>query len=514
MAMAAGRRRQKLAVCLLFAGISSHANAQEQATGIDVSPTAASDTPTGDASSPVSAGTEPTTTDLPMELWGIANSLLSSYYPSTTITNVADLTWPGQVNSGSSTDSDSSAATSSISPSTSGIITSSTPSSTLATVPVSSHDVSRPVTTDASTANEAKPSDSPEKAAGYPKDRTLGIALGVVFGVLALAVMAFVLICVHKRQKKHGGTGIFPSRRRRATSPTDSEVGAWRARHPHMSLVAPVAAPVCQMVHNRPPRELVDRYNRLEDHQTPPVHMHPAFMHARNDSGGLSSETNPFFTPAERSIANASNHGEDYKAYHPGLERPTENTSRANNEQNEYHPGYPKSPGFDASVVPYSPYRPDARRSQSSYKRSSSSGRSEAELYDRPPTPFSPMMMLQTSSSPPQQQQQQQPQQDPFTSHEDEDIAQRQRLTRPFSDVYEDEDDLVSPIQPPSKSPARRNNPLVHYPSWSEVSEFNFNGESRSQSAERNARQQRSRSIGRDGYGRDRESVVGRTELA
>lgn len=519
MAMAAGRRRQKLAICLLFAGLSSHANAQEQTAGIDVSPTTTPDTPTGDVSSPISVGSEPTTTDFPMELWGIANSLLSSYYPSTTITNVADLTWPSEPLSGSSTNTNSSAATSpippstsAISPSISGIITSSTPSSTLATVPVSSHDVSRPMTTDTSTANEAEPSDSPEDSARYPKDRTLGIALGVVFGVLALAVMAFALICVHKRQKKHGGTGIFPSRRRRATSPTDSEVGAWRARHPHMSLVAPVTAPVSQMVHNRPPRdELIDRYNRLEDHQTPPVHMHPAFVHARNDSGGLSSETNPFFTPADRSIANASNHKNNYTAYRPGLERPAENGTRYN-DQSKYHPGYPKSPGFDASVVLSSPYQPDARRSESSYRRSSSSSHSDAELNDRPPTPFSPMMMLQTSSPP--QQQQQQPQQDPFTSHKDEDFAQRQRLTRPFSDVYQDEDDIVSPIQPPSKSPARRYSPLVHYPSWSEVSEFNFTEESQSQSAEWNARQQRSRSFGRDGYGRDRESVVGRTELA
>jgi hypothetical protein len=52
---------------------------------------------------------------------------------------------------------------------------------------------------------------------------------------------------------------------------------------------------------------------------------------------------------------------------------------------------------------------------------------------------------------------------------------------------------------------------MVHYPSWSEVSEFNFSGD-----AERSVRAQRSGSEGGDGYryGRDRESVVGRTDLA
>lgn len=516
--MAKGRSRQKLAIGLLFAGLPLQAAAQESTTNVDTSPTPTQDTSNSDVSASIPSGSEPSTTDVPLELWGIANSLLSSYYPSTTITNVADLTWPGEVVIGSSTytqspatSSDVSPSTSAISPPTSKVSPSTTPSSTLATVAVSSHDVSRPVTTDPSSANEAEPSNSPEEPSGHPKDRTLGIALGVVFGVLTVALMAFALICVHRRQKKHGGSGIFPSRRRRATSPTDSEVGAWRARHPHMGLVTTVAGPMSQVrnregvdrynrledhqtppVHDRPSREWVDRYNRLADQQTPPVHLHPAFVHSRNDSEGRSSETNPFFTPAERSTENTSNYNKIEQ--HDG-----------------YHPGYPNKPGFNASIVPYTPYRPNARRSQSSHRRSSSSGRSDLGMNDRPPTPFSPMVMLQ-ASSPPQQQQQPQPQPNPFTSAEDEDIAQRQNLTQyQQPDPYE-EHDVVSPILPPSKSPARRNSPLVHYPSWSEVSEFNFTGEPNS--AERNVRQQRSRSSGRDGYGRDRESVVGRTELA
>jgi hypothetical protein len=366
--------------------------------------------------------------------------------------------------------------------------TSSTTSpTTLANAPLSSQDVNRPLATDTSTASDPQPSTDANESNGPPKDRTLGIALGVVFGVLAVAVMIFALCCVDRRQKKHGGSGIFPSRKRRATSPTDSEVGAWRARHPHMSLVSTVAPPMTQ-ANNRPPREWVDRYNRLADQQTPPVHMHPAFAHQHSDSTGATSETNPFFTPMARSTQNTGLQTEQH-------------------ESHDYHPGYPKpKPGFNVDVSPYTPYRPDARRSHSSYRRSLSSNRSmEEDRNSRPPTPFSPMLMMQASmSSPPQTT-------NPFVSDYDEDTAQRQRLTQPEPEAYEG-DDIVSPMQPPSRSPARRHSPLVHYPSWSEVSEFDFTGEA--DIGDRSVRAQRSRSSGGDGYRRDRESVVGRLELA
>jgi len=465
--MAKRRSRQQLAVTLiLLASELSMSSAQEQTTGISVAPTSTPASTEASSTQPASS-----TTDVPLALWSIANSLLSSYYPSTTITNVASLTWPNVIVIESSTYTRS--------PETASPTTSPT---TLATIPVSSQDVSRPLATDSSTASDPEPSADANESDGLPKDRTLGIALGVVFGVLAVAVMIFALCCVDRRQKKHGGSGIFPSRKRRATSPTDSEVGAWRARHPHMSLVSTVAPPMTQ-ANNRPPREWVDRYNRLADQQTPPVHMHPAFAHQHPDSTGATSESNPFFTP---------------------MARPTENTA-SQPEQHDYHPGYPKT-GFNADVVPYTPYRPDARRSHSSYRRSISSNRSLEDQNSRPPTPFSPMMMMQASmSSPPQTI-------NPFVSDYDEDVAQRQRLTQPEPEIYEG-DDIVSPMQPPSRSPARRHSPLVHYPSWSEVSEFDFTGEA--DLGDRSVRAQRSRgSSGGDGYRRDRESVVGRTELA
>ena len=575
-----GNRRllQRLTAGLVLAGAISRTNAQEQTTGTDVSstPTQSGTSSNGASAASSTLRSESTSTDVPLELWGIANSLLSSYYPSTTISNVASLTWPSVVVIDSSTYTRSPPTTS---------------PSTLATASISSQDVSRPVTTDSST-NDAEPSDSPEKpAAGQPKDRTLGIALGVVFGVLALGLMAFALLCVHRRQKKHGGVGLFPSRRRRPGSPTDSEVGAWRSRHPHMSLVANISSdrPMSQVRDNdndRPSREWVDRYNRLSDQQTPPAHLHPAFMHRHNDSVGTMSESNPFFPPAD--------HDQSPQQQNIGASRYYERT-------NEYHPGYPKIVS-NVPTTPYTPYKPEeeeTRRSTSFHtdrhrRRSSFStihsddGDVDLERNSRPPTPFSPMMMLQTSLPPFQQQQQResppqaqqapsqhQPQHqqqhrasNPFTStedhmyqyeelnphsqqeqHQQEQHQQQQQQQQQhhqshphpnpqhYQEIHQNEDqeqedhnDIISPMLqqhpqiPPSKSPARRYSPLVHYPSWSEVSEFDFTtgggsgGESSvsplSSSAATGSRLRGRGSGGQDVYGRDRESVVGRTELA
>lgn len=99
----------------------------------------------------------------------------------------------------------------------------------------------------------------------------------------------------------------------------------------------------------------------------------------------------------------------------------------------------------------------------------------------------------------------------PFASPEDHEVAAQEALARQEA---EEEDDLVSPILPPTRSP-RRNSPLVHYPSWGEVSEFDFSGEQRGVHGRgRSLREQSSSGSGGDGYRRERESVVGRTELA
>ena len=112
-------------------------------------------------------------------------------------------------------------------------------------------------------------------------------------------------------------------------------------------------------------------------------------------------------------------------------------------------------------------------------RRSSSSVRNS-----RPPTPFSPLMMQQM----PGPSQRPQIHVNPFASAEDREA-----------------EDVVSPIVP-TRSPERRYSPIVHYPSWDEVSEFNFSDD------ERAARAQAA--DGGDGYRRVRERRDGRHELA
>ncbi|KAL1585310.1 hypothetical protein WHR41_05778 [Cladosporium halotolerans] len=448
------RSPRRLATAILLSSALVHA----QESTPEPTPTQTASTSVAQSSS-VSGSASSTTTDVPLHLWGVANSLLSEYYPSTTISDVASLTWPDTVVIDSSTYVQSATAS----------------PATMETTASSSLDVSRPVTTDDANSNDAQPSDTPSESSGRPKDRTLGIALGVAFGVLAFGLVVLALFCMHRRKKRQNGTGIFPGRRRTG-SPTDSEIGEWRSRHPHMGLVTTAVGPMSE-THNRPPREWVERYNRLSNQYTPPVHMHPAFVnHQHTPSGGASSETNPFFAPMNSSTDHADRYGEN----------------------TDYHPGYPRREHNTPPPVPYTPYSPPTRRSRSSRRQSSSS-----DGFSRPPTPFSPMMMMQASSPPARQ--------NPFTSVEDaqssEDAAQRQRLTH----GHDERDDVVSPIISPTRSPARRSNPLVHYPSWSEVSEFDFSGES-SSAAERSARMMKN-SRSSDGFGRDRESVVGRSEL-
>lgn len=426
-----------------FLSLAALAWAQDQgpsstsAPGISPSNTAAATT-AAPTSSIASSATSATSEDHPMQLWSIADSLISSYYPSSTITNVAALTWPANVVIGSSTYSVH-------------------PEATLSSTSLSNN---KPATTDAPV---AAPKDGPSNPK-HTRDRTLGIALGVVFGIVGAGLIAFILFCLHRRRK---------SSSQRGTSTIDDEIGAWRSPQPEMGTVSTATGPLSPP--DGPSRAWLDRYNRLSNQHTPPVHLHPAFTHRHTNDTNTSSEENPFFTPMERSQVEMQH----YPDYHP--------------EDTEYHPGFPSSyPAVPAAdTAAYAPM--PTRRSQSSHRHSSSSARPDPD--SRPPTPFSPMMML-SGSTPARN--------NPFASPEDHEVAMARQEA-------EEEDDLVSPILPPQRSP-RRNSPLVHYPSWGEVSEFDFSGENGGRS--RGLREQSSGSSGGDGYRRERESIVGRTELA
>jgi len=183
----------------------------------------------------------------------------------------------------------------------------------------------------------------------------------------------------------------------------------------------------------------------------PPMAMHPAFARQHSHySTHSSAEENPFFTPQERN-ERYEMEGEGAGALHKEL--------------------HADEPAHGAS--------------------------SPLQRVSRPPTPLNPFATLlsggQSSSS--QRQHEEEQQRNPFASPED----------------VEDEDrDLVSPIAP-SRSPERRQSPMIHYPSWGEVSEFDFAGDGR---VRRSVRGQSSSESGGDGWRPNRDSAYGRHELA
>ena len=390
--------------------------------------------------------------DAALSLWSVANSLLTSYYPSTTLDGVASLTWPASVVIGSSTISVHSEPTG-------------TPSNTLS--------LNKPVETD-STSNGA-PADN-------HSDKKLGIGLGVGLGLLCVAIAAFVVLCLRHKRKKHGGSGVF----QRDPSVSDSEIGGWRTPMAE----TPMAMGTTNTIGAVPPRKAVPsrewqtKYARMSANEAPPMTMHPAYMQQRHSPAESSSisDDNPFYTPAERAEADAMLEHREM----PAETLPAESSWVRNHSQ---------------------------RRSGSSSRPRDSSDFAYTES-NRPPTPLMHHMMGGSKSpiSPVQQHQR-----NPFYYPDDihaEREATRQALMRNNSEAEREHceaDDVLSPIIP-ARHPERRHSPMVHYPSWNEVSEFDFSG---SDSEHRRSLKERSSgSTGGDGWrNSQRESVVGRTEL-
>ncbi|KAK4560342.1 hypothetical protein LTR86_005538 [Recurvomyces mirabilis] len=410
------------AIALLLAATAISPAIAQQSQGPTV---IASADPSATATSPTStitpastlnsaSGSATTSNDAPLSLWSQAESLLSSYYPSTTLTQVASLTWPSAVVIGSSTYS----------------------------VPASSISSVAPARTGSST--NANPSQQPS----ITSDQKLGIGIGVALGAVALILLALVGCCLHRRKKS---TGIF-FKRRGTPSITDSDIGAWRSpMQRHTSILSTAR-----------PNNWAERYDRMPEPpmsslQPPPMAMHPAY--ARQYSNYSSSEDNPFFTPEEQSLQHEMAGAAAAKELH----------AEPAGQRDSYD-------SIAAAVAPC---------------HSSDSIQPEPGMGNRPPTPFSPMMMMANTRD--------------HGTHP----AER---SNPFSSPEDDEaDDIVSPILP-SRSPERRHSPMIHYPSWGEVSEFDFSGEG---SRGRSVRGQSSyESSSGDEYRPRRESVLGRYELA
>ena len=354
------------------------------------------------SSSSVTQSPEPSTTYEAIEsIYSLATSLLTKYYSSTTITNLASLSWPGTLVIGQTT--------------------------------YTVHHPGNPAPTDSgktTATHSPTPTAIGSEAAKNPhetmSDKKLGIILGVVIGCVALLVMAVVFFCLWRRRRNSGS--FFLSRR----SPSSLSGGSWipgrRSPQPFgTTTYVSGGTPAGQREPKLPQVSVMQRRN------TPPMMMHPAL---HEQSSRSTSDDNTFYTPRG-------------------------STTRLNHHE------------IDGQEIQHATeldhHEPSQRRSSSSIRDA------------RPPTPFSPMMM----------------QQPPLP------VMKPRLHVNPFSSPEDAEaDDVVSPIAP-TRSPERRYSPMVHYPSWDEVSEFNFSGDESDR-----------REDGGDGWRPRRERKVGRYELA
>jgi len=410
-----------------------------------------------------SATPSATTTDVPLALWSAANSLLTSYYPSTSITQVASLSWPSSVVIGGTTYNAQSLSEATASATSSEVSSSATPSS--------------------GASNEEAVQPHKDKIS----DQKLGIIIGVVVGFVVLVLLGVIFFCLKRRKDD---TGSFFMRRggtpsRTSSARTTSTGRSWLpgGRSATYGNTTYVSAGANDEFEKQPQMTVRPAM------AAPRMSQHPAFARkpvpissnvVNNNAGDSSSEENPFYTPAERMDAQLG-HSSDL----------------ADMERGPYDP-HPVELDMDGRPL-----------------RQSSSIHSFRN--DRPPTPFSPMAMMgfgAGNSGPSQSQSSHIDRRDFVPPPVQTNPAQHQPLvtTNPFSSSEDEEDDVVSPILP-SKHPERRHSPMVHYPSWSEVSEFDFRGDGR-QSRLQNMSS--SETDGGDGWKpiRDRERHDGRYELA
>ncbi|KAG9766942.1 hypothetical protein KCU75_g8985, partial [Aureobasidium melanogenum] len=368
-----------------------------------------------------------------------ANSLLKSNYPSTTITDVASLTWPTTVVIGSqtytipSTDSSETSLSTSASP---------TPSSAIA----STTEDARPVlTSTASIAPSSAASTSSSSSNTSPQthdsgDKRLGIILGVVLGSIAVAIAAFLIWFLHRRRKN---TGSFF--KRRPSSLSDNEIFSWRNNaeaEKYGNLDAPpLLQPSMAARGGYPIRSLANGNDS----------MHLGYGYRSDEHSG----------PAELS-AERSDRGSFQETARP-------EDRYAGGRQDR--PPTPFSPELFATVAasPVSPIEQEPQRRRSSGfwpPRGSSEG---YRNLDSPYVRHQPSLAaLATSVA------QDYPHpyyQNPFASSEDYDEDG-------YEDPYQDPRRHLSPTPDiPTRSPRRQSSPMVFYPSSDELGKFNFGTE-------------------------------------
>ncbi|KAI4742296.1 hypothetical protein E4T50_07257 [Aureobasidium sp. EXF-12298] len=357
-----------------------------------------------------------------------ANSLIKSQYPSTTVTDLASLTWPTTVVIGGQTYTIPATETSL---STSDSIS---PSSAIA----STTENARPILT--STASTTIPSatstsSSQSSHTHMSGDKRLGIILGVVLGLIAVTIAAFLIFLLHRRRKN---TGTFF--KRRPSSPSDSEVSSWRnngeAEKYGNSNAPPLLEP--QMAAHDP--YATRSWTNDDDDMNLGYHGYR-----------LDEHSGPAELSAERS---------ERGSFHRTI-----SSENAYPRDRQDRPPTPFSPESFAAMAasPVSPIEQGPQRHGSSGfwpSRGSSEGYRPAHVTHQPSLAALAGSVAQDYPHPYYQ--------NPFASHEDYD-----------EDEYESPYHHNGPLTPdiPSRSPRRQSTPMVYYPSTDELGKFNFGTE-------------------------------------
>jgi len=429
--------------------------------------------------STVASGTSTTTNDVPLSIWGVAESLLSEYYPSSTITQIASLSWPATVIIDGETYSVHPGSTT-VLPTRSEASSATRPDAT----PALKSSLETAATTSVSKSLQAEKTVSPtadpqnqtsgNPSGGLNSDGKLAIVIGVILGAIAFAIIGVIAFCLRRRKMKTGS--YFKGRS--TPSAIGSDVEPW-----HLSDDPEVTMASYAPSHGYPTDTVY--HSGFDGHQhllPPPVAMHPALV--RNQSGQEADERNPFITPKERAgygvrrkplpSGTMSAVGASIPCNDNGVRRKPVRTAALSGATLQH--GYGALGMTNVDFIAQDPTMP--------YDGATAN---EQHREYRPPTPLLHMMMRSGPAYQPHNHS------NPFSSEE-----------------YEEAEDLVSPIIP-AKNPERRHSPLVHYPSWDEVSEFDFTGDG----PERSIGRQGSYDEGDDdGWHPVRGYTYGRNELA
>ncbi|KAI9710982.1 MAG: hypothetical protein M1820_002419 [Bogoriella megaspora] len=278
-----------LACALIIPGVLGQSNSDDSSS-IQSSSRASR---TASSASASTTGSSDDNSGLISSLWAGGESLLTSVYPSTSIGNIATLTWPSSVVIGSSTVSvpyagkpTSTSSRSATSPRSS--ISSRPSSSSSSHSSSSSSSSSSSITShDAQPSQTDSPADSPSANKSNDHNKILGIVLGVVLGVLLLALLACLFLVLRRRRARRGA--IFGARYE--TPVAESEIESWRQPSaPNYMIPYP------------------DKYRGTSTHSIP---RKPVPSTYQNDQAmrhlegvepiaNVASHDNPFYTPEER----------------------------------------------------------------------------------------------------------------------------------------------------------------------------------------------------------------------